>query len=151
MAYRTRTSPALEKALKRNLALQSIDPNLDMGHGLSVSEFSISIEDTQSKVNRYNLAIATLTQYHNEMVASEKALLNHHERMLNGVSGKFGRDSTEYEMAGGRKRLGTRKTKATKPVTTDIPIVTIPAASTVSSPTTTKSDPAQLVANAMMN
>jgi hypothetical protein len=95
MAYRTRTSPALEKALTRNPALQSINPNLDMGNDLSVREFSESIEDTQSKVNRYNLAIATLTQYHNEMVASEKALLNDRERMLSGVSGvsgKFGRD-----------------------------------------------------------
>jgi hypothetical protein len=54
-------------------------------------------------------------------------------------------------MAGGRKRLGTRKSKATKTVTTEMPIVTIPAASTTSSTNVTESDPAKLVVNAMMN
>jgi hypothetical protein len=126
---KTRTSTILEKAQKRNLAIQSIDANLNMGEGASVAEFSASIAETQSKVDRYNLAIATLTQLHSEMMASEKALTNQHERMLNSVSGKFGRDSVQYEMAGGRKRLGKRKTKATSTVTIEMPIVSIPASS----------------------
>jgi hypothetical protein len=125
---KTRTSTILEKAQKRNLAIQSIDPNLNMGEGASIAEFSASIAETQAKVDRYNLAISTLTQLHGEMMASEKALANQHERMLSCVSGRFGRDSLEYEMAGGRKRLGKRKTKAT-PATVEMPIVTLAATS----------------------
>jgi hypothetical protein len=149
---KTRTSNILEKAQKRKLALQSIDPNLSISSGISVAEFSVSIDDTQAKVDRYNLAIATLTQLYSEMMASEKFLADHHERMLNGVSSQFGRNSTEYEMAGGRKRSGKRKTKVTSP-TMEMPlaksagmgIVTLPAASAQSSA------PAQLAVNAMMN
>jgi hypothetical protein len=113
MTQRTRTSPILKKAQTRNVAIQSIDPNFDIGNGISVVEFSASIEDTITKVNRYNLALSTLTQLKNEMMASEKALANHHERVLSSISGKFGRNSTEYEMAGGRKRATKIKTKAT--------------------------------------
>jgi hypothetical protein len=146
MAYRTRTSAILEKAQKRNLAIQSIDPNLNMGEGVSVAEFSASIAETQAKVDRYNLAISTLTQLHGEMMASEKALANQHERMLNSVSGKFGRDSVQYEMAGGRKRLGKRKTKATSPdPMIEMPLVTLPLTSTQQGTTESRS------MNAVMN
>ena len=142
---KTRTSAILEKAQKRHLALQSIDPNLAISNGISVAEFSVSIADTQMKVDRYNLAIATLTQFHIEMMASEKSLADHHERMLNGVSSHFGRSSKEYEMAGGRKRFGKRKTKATSTAMTELPIVTIPASSAQQG--TTES----LAVNAVMN
>jgi hypothetical protein len=117
-----------------------------MGEGASVAEFSASIAETQAKVDRYNLAIATLTQLHSEMMVSEKSLANQHERMLNSISGKFGRDSVQYEMAGGRKRLGKRKTKATSSATAvEMPIVTIPASSAQ------QSTPVQLAGSAMMN
>ncbi len=145
MPYRTRTSTILEKAQKRNLAIQSIDPNLNMGEGASVADFSASIAETQAKVDRYNLAISTLTQLHGEMMASEKSLANQHERMLTCVSGRFGRDSLEYEMAGGRKRLGKRKTKATPTSMPEMPIVTLPVTSAQ------QGAPTQLAVNAMMN
>ena len=142
---KTRTSLVLEKAQKRILALKSIDPNLSISSGISVADFSASIDDTQAKVDRYNLAIATLTQFHIEMMESEKFLANHHERMLNGVSSQFGRASKEYEMAGGHKRFGTRKSKATPAATIPMQIVTIPASSANAS--TTES----LAVNAVMN
>ena len=137
MAYRTRTSSALEKAQQRNLALKSIDPYLDLGNGLTVREFTNTIEDTQAKVDRYNLAIKGLTQLHNEMMEGERALADQHERMLNGVSAKFGRNSTEYEMAGGRKRSAKRKSRTTTAPTSELPTVTLtssPAKSTAPSP-----------------
>lgn len=145
MAHRTRTSPTIEKAQKRNLALKSIDPYLDLGNGLTVREFSNLIEDTQTKIDRYNLAIKGLTQLHDEMMESERQLAAEHERMLSGVLAKYGRNSTEYEMAGGSKRTGKRKPKATTTTSTDIPVVTLP-----SNPAT-KSDSTTQALNAMMN
>jgi hypothetical protein len=152
MSQRTRTSPILTKAQTRNIAIQSIDPNFDIGNGISVVEFSASIEDTLTKVNRYNLALSTLTQLHNEMMVSEKALANHHERVLSSISGKFGRNSTEYEMAGGRKRATKTKTKAT-PAMPEMPLAKLPGAGIVTIPATSvqQNAPEQLAVNAMMN
>ena len=129
MAYRTRTSSALEKAQQRNLALKSIDPYLDLGNGLTVREFTNTIEDTQAKVDRYNHAIKGLTQLHNEMMEGEKVLADQHERMLSGVSSKFRRSSVEYEMAGGRKRSAKRKPRTTTASTSELPIVTLTSSS----------------------
>lgn len=144
MVYRKRTSTTLEKAQKRNLSLKSIDPFLDLGNGLTTREFANLIDDTQQKVDRYNLALSGLTQLYNEMMDSEKTLAAEHERMLSGVLAKYGRNSTEYEMAGGSKRTGKRKPKATT-TSTDIPVVTLP-----SNPVT-KSDSTTQALNAMMN
>jgi hypothetical protein len=143
MAYRTRTSVTLEKAEKRNLALKSIDPFLDLGNGLTVSQFTNLIDDTKRKVDRYNLALSSLTQLYNDMMESEKTLAAEHERMLSGVLARYSRDSTEYEMAGGSRRTGKRKPKVT--TTTDLPLVTLPT-----NPTT-KNDSKAQVLSAMMN
>jgi hypothetical protein len=144
MAYRTRTSSTIEKAQKRNLAIQSIDPSLDLGNGLTVSSFTTLINNTQQKVDRYNLAISSLTQLYSEMMEYEKLLADQHERMLNGVSSKYGRNSTEYEMAGGRKRATKRKTKVSTTIT-ELPTITLPT-----NPTN-QSDSTAQVLNAMMN
>ena len=129
MAHRTRTSLILEKAQKRSLALKSIDTYLDLGNGLTVREFTNQIEDTQSAIDRYNLAIKGLTQLHSEMIDSEKNLADQHERMLSGVCAKYGRSSTEYEMAGGTKRSGKRKPKATTATNPELPTVKLPSSS----------------------
>ena len=133
MAHRTRTSLILEKAQKRSLALKSIDTYLDLGNGLTVREFTNQIEDTQSAIDRYNLAIKGLTQLHSEMMESEKTLADQHERMLSGVCAKYGRSSTEYEMAGGTKRSGKRKPKATTATNPELPTVKLPSSSAKSS------------------
>ena len=123
MAYRKRTSPTLDKAQKRSLALKSIDLNLDLGNGLTVLDFSNLIDTAQQKIDHYNLTLAGLTPIYNEMMECEKLLGENYERMLSGVLAKYGRNSIQYEMAGGRKRAAKRKPKATSIDT--LPIVTI--------------------------
>jgi hypothetical protein len=61
--------------------------------------------------------------------------------MLSGVLAKYGRNSTEYEMAGGRKRPAKRKSKTT--ATEDLPIVSLP--------TTPTRDSKPQAVNALMN
>ncbi len=139
--YRKRTSPTLEKAQKRSFALKAIDPYLDLGNGLTARDFANLINDTQQKIDLYNLTLAGLTPLYNDMMESEKLLSEQYERMLSGVLAKYGRNSTEYEMAGGRKRPAKRKSKATAPE--DLPTVTLP--------TNPTSDPKSQVLNAVMN
>ncbi len=44
MARRKRTSPVLEKAVRRMAGMNSIDPNLNVGEGLTLPSFSTLIE-----------------------------------------------------------------------------------------------------------
>jgi hypothetical protein len=148
MAYRKRTSTTLEKAHKRSLSIKSIDPYLDLGNGLTAREFAKTIDDTQQKIDSYNLALSSLTQLYNEMMESEKILADQHERMLSGVLAKFGRNSTEYEMAGGSKRTGKRKARTSKPIA-NLPTVN-DRPEIIITPTQSP-DPKPQALNAMMN
>jgi hypothetical protein len=59
----------------------------------------------------YNTLLSTLDQSLNTLKADEKILNNWNERILNGVASKYGKDSSEYEQAG-----GVRKSERKKPV-----------------------------------
>jgi ribosomal protein L27 len=57
----------------------------------------------QSKLDAYNQALAAVDNALNELQAAEKALKKRSTRMLAGVGVAFGKDSSQYEMAGGTR------------------------------------------------
>ena len=99
-----RTSAALEKAEKRAAAIFSIQKDLDLGNGLKLDDYYVLIASVREKQKHYNALLSTLDQLYNELKAEERALMAMSEHMLSGVKVKFGRDSYEYEMAGGVRR-----------------------------------------------
>ncbi len=101
MARRKRTSPVLEKAVRRMAGMNSIDPNLDVGNGLTLASFSTLLETMRTKENAYNTALSTLDKHYREMLETERELSDMAEHMLLGVATKFGKSSVEYGMAGG--------------------------------------------------
>jgi len=113
MSRRKRSSLILEKAERRAASLQSINANLDLGNGLTLEEFMKQIQGLRSKVNHYNTLLSSIDEAYNDLTNAEKALADIHERMLAGVAAKYGRDSNEYEMAGG-KRKSERKRSVKK-------------------------------------
>lgn len=117
MAYKKRASPVLEKAAKRLAGLASIDPALDLGGGLTLQAYRQQVESLQAKLEAYNTALSQVDELGNQIKAEEKKLKDLNERMLAGVAAKYGKDSDEYEKAGGirkseRKRPVRRKTKS---------------------------------------
>ncbi|MBF2004223.1 MAG: hypothetical protein IGS49_01775 [Chlorogloeopsis fritschii C42_A2020_084] len=115
MSRRKRSSPILEKAERRIASLKSIDTALDLGNGLTMQAFTNAVEDTREKLQAYNTILSKVDQAYHEILESELILSKLSERMLNGVVSKFGKDSSEYEMAGGTRRRERRRRAKTVP------------------------------------
>jgi hypothetical protein len=91
----------LQKAERRSAGMNSIDPNLDVGNGLTLSAFSTLIETMRTKENAYNTALSNLDKLYREMLQTERELGDMAEHMLMGVGVRYGKSSVEYGMAGG--------------------------------------------------
>jgi hypothetical protein len=109
MSRRKRSSPMLKKAVRRAAGMNSIDPNLDVGNGLTLPTFSTLIERMQTKENAYNSALANVDKLYSEMLQTERELGDMTEHMLMGVGVKYGKSSIEYGMAGGVPKTQRRK------------------------------------------
>jgi hypothetical protein len=114
MSRTKRNSKTLEQANMRASGLKAIDTNLDLGAGLTVRAFDSDISDLRGKLDDYNQTLASLDDKLNALIASEKAVRDKSGRMLNGVAAKYGKDSSEYELAGG-VRTSERKKVVRKP------------------------------------
>jgi hypothetical protein len=135
--YRQRNSPAVKKGRQRALNMGSLNPNLDLGHGLTLPAYLEAIDTTHNKFEAYNTALLQLTRLYDEAIAAEVNLNDLNERMFSGVLTKFGRNSTEYKMAGGKlkSRRSSEKlsseTPAAEAIVTDQILLTVPAQESV--------------------
>ena len=116
MSRLKRSSKELVKAQSRATNLLSIDAQLDLGSGLTLTAYQAAITALQGKLDKYNNLLSEVDALNNDILAGEKAMAALSERMLNGVGVKFGKDSNEYEMAGG-VRKSERKKPTRKPKT----------------------------------
>ena len=104
MSRQKRGSKILDKAEVRAAALRSIDPSLDLGNGLTLTEFNGLIEQMRIKLTDYNTALSGVDKVRNEVLELERKLGDVSEYMLLGVATKYGKTSNEYEMAGGVRK-----------------------------------------------
>ncbi|MFT3868896.1 MAG: hypothetical protein QM715_10605 [Nibricoccus sp.] len=110
MSRRKRTSSrALQNASARAAGIESIDPALDLGGGLTVAAYNAAIQDARDKQTKYNTLLAESDEAANVFEAAEANLRDLTERMLAAVSAKFGRDSNEYEQAGGKRKSDRKR------------------------------------------
>ena len=110
MAFRKRMSAALDKANERSAALKGIAVPLEMGGGLSLPNYDAKISLVKDKLDTYNTLLSQVDRVSGELEGLEKELIDLNERMLTGVATQFGKNSPEYEAAG-----GTRKSERKKP------------------------------------
>jgi hypothetical protein len=103
MTYKRRTSIVIEKAQIRSTNLETVDAALDMGNGLSLAVLRTEIQATQALLDAYNVKLAEADGALNAFKAKEKELKNLTSRLLAGVGAAYGRDSSEYEQAGGTR------------------------------------------------
>lgn len=106
------SSQVLETGAKRAAGLEAIDPQLDLGNGLTLALYKTALTEAQTAMNTHNTAVAALDDADNTFKASEARLRDLNERMLAGVASKFGRDSSQYEQAGGTKKSERRRRKS---------------------------------------
>ncbi|MGC1376146.1 MAG: hypothetical protein WA821_07990 [Anaerolineales bacterium] len=114
MSRQKRNSKALEKAQERANNLESIDGQLDLGFGLTLTAYQAAIAGLQTHLKMYNDQLSALDAQGSSLLAEEKNLSALTERMLEGVSVKYGKDSIVYKQAGG-VRKSERKKSVRKP------------------------------------
>lgn len=116
MARRKRSSPSVDRAETRAAALESIDPALDLGNGLTLASYKTALTATNTRLAAYNTRLSELDGILNELETAEETLDDLSSRMLAGVGVKFGKNTTEYEKAGGKRsdeRKSARRTAST--------------------------------------
>ncbi|MBW4569392.1 MAG: hypothetical protein KME31_15630 [Tolypothrix carrinoi HA7290-LM1] len=115
MSLRKRTSRVLENAELRSAALKAIDLNLDLGDACNLKNLTQLIEELRTKIDAHNTAVTAIDSSKTQIEQLEQTLGNLCEKMLIGIAFKYGKDSQEYEMAGGvRKSERIRKSRATR-------------------------------------
>ncbi len=111
MALRKRKlSPRVVVARKRIDGVRSIDPNIDLGNGLTDEAYEAAIAKTEKETNEYNRLLFQADGLATSLKQSEKDLGNFSQRMLNAVGSKFGYDSVEYKQAGGTPKSEKKRT-----------------------------------------
>ena len=118
MPKRKKPTRTMDLADTRLAGCKSIDENLDLGNGQTVAAYEAKINQVRSLLEAYNASLAVTEQNKNLFVAGEKELGDLNERMLDGVGFKFGKDSDEYEMAGGTRKSERKKPAKKTPPTT---------------------------------
>lgn len=101
----------LDTAKARLAAITSIDSKLDLGNGLTAAGYDTLINSSSQSVKQYNSTLSLVDDHYNKCQSDLLELRDYSERMLNGIASKYGKNSSEYEMAG-----GTRKSERKKPV-----------------------------------
>lgn len=104
MSRKKRTSTTLEKAERRAAGLKSLGVDLDFGNSRTLTHFLDAIVQMRSQQDSYNQLLATVDSTYVEMLEFEKSLADLTDHMLLGVASKFGRNSSEYEAAGGVRK-----------------------------------------------
>lgn len=113
MARQKRSSRILEKAKSRLTGVQSIDEKLAINKKLTAQAYSAHINALSDKLSAYNKALADADALQIEVDKAEDFLADYSEEMLMGVGAEFGKNSAEYERAGG-VRKSDRKRPARK-------------------------------------
>ncbi|MDM9586296.1 MULTISPECIES: hypothetical protein [unclassified Nostoc] len=115
MSRQKRTSRVLEKAELRASGMKSILPSIKFDEDYTLGKLIESIEQLRNKLDVHNSALAIVDSSLTEVEEMEKNLRQLSEKMLMVVAIKYGKDSAEYEMAGGvRNSDRLRKMRASR-------------------------------------
>lgn len=104
-----RSSPVLEKGNRRAAALKSISPDLNLGERLTLERYQLELDKLQSQLDTYNESLSFVDRALSVVRDTEKEIKVLSERMLIAVAAKYGKDSYEYEMAGGTRKSDRKR------------------------------------------
>ena len=104
MARAKRSSRPLKRAERREASVKSIDENFDLGKGLNAKAYADAIGDLRQRLADYNTALSTIDRLYSQLQEAERTVNDLSEQILLAVAVKYGKDSHEYEMAGGVRK-----------------------------------------------
>ena len=110
MARHKRNSRILSKAEIRLASVKSINPTLDVGDKLTVKDYTDKIESLRQSLEAYNTTLSTIDVLLTQITENERDLADYSEKILLGVAYKFGKNSYEYQMAGGTRKSNRKRT-----------------------------------------
>ena len=99
----------LEKARTRLAAVKSIDPALDLSNNITVANYEKEVDILNTNLGAYNTALSTVDDLYNVCIGQIDIIKDWNERILAGVATKYGKNSSQYEMAGGVKKSERKK------------------------------------------
>lgn len=115
MAFaRKARTPELIDGEQKVLGMKSIDKSFDAGSGVTVAAGEAAFAEAQTALDEYNQSLTAADDKKNVFELKNKALRAFNKKVLPAVGLKYGTDSSEYEMVGG-KRESERKKPVRKP------------------------------------
>ena len=108
--------PDLDKGKTRLSAIKSIDVALDLGNGINIAGYEIELNKFNETINKYNTTLSSIDDLYNAYEAQKIVVRDWNERILAGVATKYGKNTSQYEMAGGVKKSDRKKATPKKPV-----------------------------------
>lgn len=115
MGRQKKKSAALLKAQERLAGLRSIDPKLDFGNGISIASFTREIDSLKKSIDDYNALLFAADDAANAIEQKEREMIISAENVLLSVKVKFGKDSSQYELAGGTRLSDRRRSPRLSP------------------------------------
>jgi hypothetical protein len=120
MARLKRGSRTLAKAEDRASRLRHVDARLNLGQGASLTALRREIDRTKARLKSYNQLLAQADGALIDLVQSERRLADLSERLLQGVAARYGRNSGQYEIAGGTRKNRVRRTRRSQPARPEV-------------------------------
>jgi hypothetical protein len=117
-------SPTLDQSQLGIDKLRSINPNLDLGNGLTVPVLAAAIEETRTTIASYNTTVAELERTNRMMKEQEQALASLLKRIVLAVGAKYGENSEEYKAL--KKVLKRQRRRNTTTKTSPQPVELLP-------------------------
>ena len=106
--------PDLDKGITRLASVKSIDPVIDLGNGITAVNYETQINLLRTRLSKYNTALSAIDDLYNGCIDQIDVVRDWNDRVLTGVATKYGKNSSQYEMAGGVKKT-ERKKSSKKP------------------------------------
>ncbi|MCU0549530.1 MAG: hypothetical protein MUC48_09300 [Leptolyngbya sp. Prado105] len=104
MTTKTRESKALEKAEARIKGMQEINSPVDLGNGISLDNYITKAEALRQQIEAHNTLLKTLEQSRQSIAEAEQELNDFSEHILLSVAALYGKQSKQYERAGGKRK-----------------------------------------------
>ena len=109
MAYRRRSSTVVDQAHQRIIGIKQITPVPTLPAGLSVAATEQKKQAVEALLTQYNGLLAQADQVLDQIVDGEKELRTLNTKLLTAIGLLYGKDSPEYEAAGGTRTSEAKK------------------------------------------
>ena len=115
MSRRKKTSAMLTKGEQRLAGLKSIGIDLNLGDDITADALESDVNNLRGAIEAYNTLLSKVDDASNAIEQAERQVAIATENILLGVKIKFGKDSSQYEMAGGTRVSDRRRRRESAP------------------------------------